>query len=33
MGADNINVNLKQIGWEEVSWISAAQEEVAGCCE
>jgi len=33
MGADSINVDLKQTGWEEVSWISVAQEQVAGCCE
>jgi len=31
--ADSINVDLKQIGWEEVSWISVAQEQVARCCE
>jgi len=33
MAADSINVDLKQIGWEEVSWISVAQEQVAGFCE
>jgi hypothetical protein len=30
MGADKVNVDLKQIAWEEVSWVSVAQEQVAG---
>jgi len=32
---DNIKMDLKEIVWEGVNWITLAQsrEEVAGCCE
>jgi hypothetical protein len=33
VAADSVNVDRKQIGWEEVSWISVTQEQVARCCE
>jgi hypothetical protein len=32
---DNIEMNLKETGWEDMDWIQWAsrQEQVAGCCE